>query len=329
MNQEHVAIVRLGNEDIYAWRRAHPNARLNLIRADMIEADLSGADLSRANLVEANLFRANLSEANLGGANLNWANLIEADLTRAHLPGANLARAHLAFTAFNGADLNQARFSEATLYRTVFADCDLSAGLGLESVVHNGPSSIGLDTIVRSGGNIPEAFLRGAGVPDSIITYVHSLVLEPRQFYTCFISYASPDQDFAQKLYNDLQAKGVRCWFAPEDMKIGDRIRPVIDRAIRVRDKLLLVLSEHSIGSQWVETEVETALEEERRYNKTVLFPIRLDDAVMETDQAWAANIRRTRHIGDFRWWKEHDAYQRSFDHLLRDLAAKSLPAVE
>ena len=55
----------------------------------------------------------------------------------------------------------------------------------------------------------------------------------------------------------------------------------------------------------------------------TVLFPIRLDEAVMETDEAWAAKIRRTRDIGDFSRWKDHYAYQQVFDRLLRDLKAE------
>jgi hypothetical protein len=53
-----------------------------------------------------------------------------------------------------------------------------------------------------------------------------------------------------------------------------------------------------------------------------VLYPVRLDDAMMQTDQAWAAGIRRTRHIGDFTRWKDHDAYQQAFQRLLRDLKA-------
>jgi hypothetical protein len=77
------------------------------------------------------------------------------------------------------------------------------------------------------------------------------------------------------------------------------------------------------IRGSWVD-EVEAGIEKERKQNKLVLFPIRLDDAVMETDQAWAASLRRTRHIGDFRAWKDHDQYQKSFDRLLRDLKAKS-----
>jgi hypothetical protein len=64
---------------------------------------------------------------------------------------------------------------------------------------------------------------------------------------------------------------------------------------------------------------VETAFEREARENKSVLFPIRLDDAVKETGNAWAADIRRTRHIGDFPRWKDHDWFQRGLKRLLRD----------
>ena len=39
----------------------------------------------------------------------------------------------------------------------------------------------------------------------------------------------------------------------------------------------------------------------------------------MDTDQARAADIRRTRHIGDFTNWEDHDAYQKPFERLLRD----------
>ena len=167
-------------------------------------------------------------------------------------------------------------------------------------------------------------------MPEDFIVYMKSLVGKPIEFYSCFISYSSKDEDFAQRLYADLQAKNVRCWFAPEDLKIGERFRPRIDEAIRVHDKLLLVLSESSVRSAWVEKEVETAFEKERRQdNKPVLFPIRLDDAVMETDRAWAADIRRTRHIGDFRTWKDHDAYQEAFARLLRDLKAEKSSAAD
>jgi hypothetical protein len=83
------------------------------------------------------------------------------------------------------------------------------------------------------------------------------------------------------------------------------------------------VLSEHSIKSPWVEKEVEGAFEKERKRKKLMLFPVRLDDTVKRTRQAWAADIRRTRHIGDFTSWKNHDEYQKVFERLLRDLQAQ------
>ncbi|HEX5106252.1 MAG TPA: toll/interleukin-1 receptor domain-containing protein, partial [Pirellulaceae bacterium] len=52
-------------------------------------------------------------------------------------------------------------------------------------------------------------------------------------FYSCFISYSTKDQDFADRLYADLQARGVRVWFAPHDIQGGRKIHEQIDEAIR------------------------------------------------------------------------------------------------
>jgi len=140
------------------------------------------------------------------------------------------------------------------------------------------------------------------------------------QTYSCFISYSSRDEAFASQLHTDLEKHGVRCWIDRKNMKIGDKIRSTIHRSIQAHDKLLLILSENSIDSAWVESEVETAFEKEMRSDSVVLFPIRLDEAVMETDQAWAADIRRTRHIGNFTRWHDQVGYQQAFERLLGDL---------
>ena len=55
-----------------------------------------------------------------------------------------------------------------------------------------------------------------------------------------------------------------------------------------------------------------------------VLFPVRLDDAVLTTKAAWAAHLRRTRHIGDFRAWEDHDPHPRTLERLLHDLRVRS-----
>lgn len=146
------------------------------------------------------------------------------------------------------------------------------------------------------------------------------------QYHSCFISYSHQDEAFVERLYDDLQQQGVRCWYTPHDMRIGDKIRPTIERSIQSHEKLLLVLSEHALESNWVEKEVEMAFEKEYQQKQVMLFPIRLDTAVMETNQAWAADIRRTRHIGDFSRWQDELVYQKALKRLLRDLQAVSPP---
>jgi hypothetical protein len=205
---------------------------------------------------------------------------------------------------------------------TSLGDIDFSQVQGLHTIRHLGPSTLGINTLYRSQGQIPDAFLRGSGVPEEFITYIKSLVGRPFEYHSCFISYASRDDALAQRLYADLQNKGVRCWFAPEDLKIGDEFRSRIDESILVYDRLLLILSEHSVQSRWVQKEVETAFEKEGKENRIVLFPLRIDEAVMHSAVGWAADIRRQRHIGDFRQWKDYDAYQVAFQRLLRGLKA-------
>ncbi len=240
----------------------------NLIRADLRQADLSSADLRQANLSRADISRADLAGAYLETANLRWsdlsrstlvgANLVMADLGEANLVGANLATADLRQSTLIGANLTAANLamadlSDSTVFLSVFAAVDLSAVTGLEAVRHAGPCTIGIDTIYRSRGTIPESFLRGCGVPEPFFEFVHRLLAaSPNEFYSCFISYSTNDQEFADRLQKDLRAKGVHCWFAPHDVRGGRKLHEQIDEAIRSYDRLLVVLSEHSMNSEWV-----------------------------------------------------------------------------
>jgi hypothetical protein len=119
-----------------------------------------------------------------------------------------------------------------------------------------------------------------------------------------------------------LQNNGVRCWFARHDLRIGAKTWDAIDEAIRLRDKLLVIMSNASIASDWVEDEVNKAHAEERERKQTVLFPIRIDDTVMTTAEPWACKLRDQRHIGDFRAWEKPAEYQKNLERLLRDLKA-------
>jgi hypothetical protein len=140
------------------------------------------------------------------------------------------------------------------LRRTVFGGTVLTKVRDLDRCDHQGPSIIDFPTL-QSSGPLPLEFLRGVGLPDNLIEYLPTLLNEPIQFYSCFISYSGRDAAFAERLHADLQNKGVRCWFAPHDMPIGAKIIDALDEGIRLRDKVLLILSEGAIASDWVEGE--------------------------------------------------------------------------
>jgi hypothetical protein len=234
-----------------------------------------------------------------------------------------------------GANLRRADLSEANLHGsrigwTVFADNDLGTANGLEAVRHMGPSTIGIDTLYRSQGKIPEVFLRGAGAPDNFITYVSSLIGGEAfiQFYSCFISYSHHDKEFAKRLHTRMRAEDLRVWYAPEDIKGGKKLHEQIFGAIQVHDKLLLILSDDSMKSEWVITEIRRARKVEREQARRKLFPIRLVD--FEAIQKWecfdaesgkdlAIEIREY-FIPDFTNWKDHKAFESEFAKLLRDM---------
>ena len=232
-NQEQLDILKQGVQEWNKWRVKNSDVQIDLSRSDLRGVNVSYAELRDANLSYAHLGSANLSRANLCVI-LRNAKLINANLSYADLSSAILTGADLGLTELNGTDLSHVHLSGANLGYTVFGDVDLSTVKGLERVYYRGPSVIGIGTIYRSHGKIPETFLREAGVPDSFINYMRSLVGNHIDYYSCFISYSSKDEALAKRLYANLQSNHVRCWFAPEDLKIGDRIRTGIDEAFTI-----------------------------------------------------------------------------------------------
>jgi len=223
-------------------------------------------------------------------------------------------------SSFVNTNLDNVDMTKATIYKTNFCSVDLSNVQGLESIIPFGPSTIGIDTIYRSKGQISKVFLKNCGVPDNFIEYMQTLTKNAYEYHSCFISYSIEDQDFAYRLYADLQNQGVRCWFTLEDMNIEDKFTPLIDEVIHEQKKLLLVISSLSIHSKWVEKVFKTAFDREINSDREMLFPILIDDNVMKVNIGWASDISRARNIGDFSKWKIQDSYKIALDKLLSNL---------
>ncbi|MFL6451707.1 MAG: toll/interleukin-1 receptor domain-containing protein [Bryobacteraceae bacterium] len=344
-NPEHLAILYKGVHAWNTWRDHHPEIEVDLSgvslpegklgafdlrKVDLRDADLVAADLQLANLAGAMAVAADLRSAKADGVSLVAADLREANLSNAHLKHADLGGAHLGGSNLGSATLIGANLEHARLGYTLLADVDLSTTEGLHFVRHERPSTIGIDTLYRSKGKIPEIFLRGAGVPESLITYARSLVASPVDFYSCFISYSHQDKLFARRLHETLQGRGIRCWLDEKQLLPGDSIYDHVDRGIRHWDKFLLCCSEHSLKpSSWVDKEILTALEKEDQLTRQraekvhALIPLNLDDYIF-TD-AWNSGYRaqiRSRLAADFGWERDNAAFEEQVENVIRALRA-------
>ncbi len=124
----------------------------------------------------------------------------------------------------------------------------------------------------------------------------------------------------------------MRCWFAPHDIAGGKKIHEQIDEAIRLYDRLLLILSPASMTSEWVKTEIAKARKREVNEHRRVLFPVRLVN--FESLRDWecfdadagkdSAREIREYFIPDFSQWKDHDGYRKALQRLIHDLKADS-----
>ncbi|MBF8267178.1 MAG: pentapeptide repeat protein [Dehalococcoidia bacterium] len=321
-NPEHVQVVRGGSAAIALWRSQHPRARLDLSGANLPQANLIGAFLIEANLIGANLIMANLIMANLSWADLTGANLFGANLPRADLTGANLSGADLTAADLSWANLTETNLTGARCGSTTFANCDLAQCLGLESVVHSDPSSIGIDTIIRSGGSIPEAFLLGAGVPKALLDALPA-ILAKVPYHSCFIAYGEPDRAFAERLVKDLRTKGVLTWIYSMDATPGEPTWREIIQKRREADKMVVLCSAPALVRDGVLKEVEEQIGED----PDKMVPVSLDNL-------WKADgFRVMRVVGqdlkpflldkNYADFSDASSYEKSLGRLLKALERK------
>lgn len=339
-NEEHLRLLKQGIQVWNTWRKMHPEIRPDLSRCHLDGLDLRGAllnngdfsytDFSEANLYQAHLKRANLiftsfdhanlSEANLSQAMLTETSLNRADLSRANLSGADLTGSELCGTIFLDTNVNRADFSDCIMCQTVLGDVNLSTAGGLHSISHLGSSHLGVNTIIRSRGAIPDIFVQGTGAPKTIIDYMHAIAAQPVEYHTCSIKYSFQDETFVEKLQADLQQLDIYCWLLPmyhTQNTQKDPLMKQVDALLCVYDKLLVVFSLHSIGYPWIETTIRNILEKEDRMERSILIPCLLDNPVLKLGQDWIEKLRGSHQMIDFTQWQQQIAYEEAFSQLI------------
>ena len=321
----------------YAYLIGANLSRADLSRADLFDANLTNADLSKANLSRASLYLANLSNANLSEANLSQAILGHAYLHRTILNDANLDKADLMDATIIDATLNNLNLSEASLNGTVFGNSDLSKVIGMGSIYHEAPSTIGLDTLQKSKGKIPEIFLRGCGLSDWEIENAklynsnltneeinnlqsHTQELRIKRAYQInplFIAYSHHNSDFVDAIEPYFIDEGIRFWRDIHQAKRGRLEKPTY-AALHLNDVVLLVLSEHSTNRDWVEQEARKAREKEQQTGRDAMCPIALDESWKTC--SWPATLREQimdYNILDFSNWHDDASFQKQFGKLI------------
>ena len=348
-------LLRQGPEAWNSWRRNKPHVVPHFYEADLSELVLDGANLDDAVLFEAvlantSLVGASLRRAVLQGADLRAANLLSTDLSDADLSGtwprdptvrlsfptgADLRNASLHDTLFARTTLRGCQFSGARLNRTIFSDVNLSLSQGLEDAIHEGSSQITVSTLAQSRGVLSRAFFSKCGVPEDVLRSV--LVPKPgsapAQYDSCFISHSSRDVEFAEKLAERLTNAGVSVWYDNRKIQGGRALTDQFRDAIRASDRLVLVVSESSLASEWVAYEVREAIKRAKEISdreelrRSLLFPIRLLSmeqcgSILEgvsTDSPLRV-LQRDFHLLDFTRWQEPEWFERACETMIRDL---------
>ena len=306
----------------------------DLTRASLKAATLTKADFRRANLFKALLAQADASEADFQRANLNGTDLSKAKLTRASFVEADFTKAELSDAIVLGTDFSRARFQDTHASRlscgwTRWGNCDLTQLTGLNTATHSGPSSIGIDTWIRSRGQIAAEFLRGCGLPDDFVAALQSIQCSSS---ACFVRFSHEDLSFAERIASSLRAVGQVCWL--DEMPDAGRTEPPLESQFdsQAPNKVLLLASKSSLTSPWVEAEVVRLVEREQQLKKEanqdvkLLLPLTLDgflfggDAKGKHDKAIAVRV-----VADFNGWRRNDTkFDEVFPKVLTALGAEA-----
>src|SRR2546423_12590214 len=89
------------------------------------------------------------------------------------------------------------------------------------------------------------------------------------QPYDTFVSYATEDEEFAEKVAKALDVSGFTVWFAPLSLQIGDRLLDSINAGLILSNTGLLLLSSAYIAKKWTRYELDVLhrqhIEKEKR----------------------------------------------------------------
>lgn len=222
---EYLTILKQGVRAWNRWRQDHPDELPDLRAVICSKMDLRGVD-----------FR----DADLRGSALN-----SADLSYADLRGADLRGAILLHTRLIHARLEDADFSNARVGQTLFVGLDLNRVAGLDLLHHESPSFLDTHTLLRGGARLPEAFLRGCGVPP------HLLASGGAALPNTVVCADAVDVECAEQLTQRLRAAQVPVWSNLSPQRGSTPLAEQIAQASGIYDRIVALVSPASVRQVW------------------------------------------------------------------------------
>ena len=125
-----------------------------------------------------------------------------------------------------------------------------------------------------------------------------------------FISYNREDSAFADKLAKNLAMRKHNIWMDRWELNVGDSLIEKIQSALNSSSAILVILSKHSVASEWCKKELNSGLVRELAEKQVLLLPCVIEDCEIPL-------FLREKLYADFR--ENYDeAFEQVEDSLLR-----------
>jgi len=117
--------------------------------------------------------------------------------------------------------------------------------------------------------------------------------------YDVFICHAFEDKDFVEPLSQALISKGLKVWYAPIKLKIGDSLRQEIDRGLANSRYGVVVLSEVFFKKNWTQSELDALASRQNEEGRKVILPIwhKIDAGEVQKHSPLLASLYAARSI--------------------------------
>lgn len=115
---------------------------------------------------------------------------------------------------------------------------------------------------------------------EPVLSFLESNLIDSKEKVerpSIFLAHSSQDKFFVRRLAEELRQNGANVWIDEAEIKVGDSLSEIIGKAIKETDYFGVVLSHNSVNSEWVQKELQIAIQKEIREGKVVVLPILME----------------------------------------------------